>query len=217
MSERIINPNDFKVVVLKNSTDFTFTPEMGCMYDGRPIFGITGAPGINGGESMTLPYHVGHRLAVNLAKIAMMKGSAEKPQLDAMGQPIIKAIWDSTKLEEMKNSYLTELYTEDKPIAQTETDRLMAKVEELNRIVMANLAKPQQSAQQEKVENPEAPKASDSATVPPANEGVPGTTTPNDPSKITFTDKADVIAELEKRNIPHDKRKSKEALEKLLA
>ena len=39
----VSNPNDFKVVEFINSTDFNFTPEMGCMYDGRPIFGISGS------------------------------------------------------------------------------------------------------------------------------------------------------------------------------
>src|SRR3989338_6068255 len=35
-------------------------------------------------------------------------------------------------------------------------------------------------------------------------------------SPAVYSDKADVIAELEKRAIPHDKRKSKDELEKLL-
>src|SRR3990167_8638440 len=48
------------------------------------------------------------------------------------------------------------------------------------------------------------------------------TGTPNDApqspgnSPAVYSDKADVIAELEKRAIPHDKRKSKDELEKLL-
>ncbi len=178
------NANDFKVVEFHNSTDFTFTPEMGCMFDGRPISGITGAPGINGGETITLPYHIAHRLAENLAKYVMIRGSNSVPTLDAQGNPIVAAIWDTAKMEQMKNSYITEMYTEAKPIAQTETDRLMAKVEELKKFVQDNIP------------------AKEPETVVPVATG--------------FQDKADVIAELERLNIVHDKRKNKADLEALL-
>jgi len=192
----VSSPNDYKVVEFHNPHDFTFTPEMGCMYNGNPIFGITGAPGINGGESITLPYHVGKLLARNLAKYAMIKDSPDEPTKDAQGNPMIKAIWDSAKLEKMQTSYLKELYSEQKPIAMSETDRLMAKVEEYRKVAEALLLKDEATKRDNdgKVSEPETPSA-------------PG----------TFLDKAEVIAELEKRGITHDKRKSKAELEKLLA
>lgn len=182
------DPNDYKVVEFHNPTDFTFTPEMGCMFDGRPIFGITGAPGINAGESLTLPYHIGQRLATNLAKIVQLRRA---PALDPAGIPTGVPLWSPENLETLKNSYIKELYAETKPIAQTETDRLMAKVEEYKKMV-DNLMANQPAAA--------APVAASEAS-----------TTPR-----VFQDKQEVIAELEKLGIQHDKRSTKANLEKLL-
>lgn len=211
----VSNPNDFKVVTFRNGTDFDFTPDMGCMYDSNPIFGMSGSVGIKAGESMVLPFHVGHRLAINLAKIALLKGASDKPQLDAQGQPIIKHIWSDEELNRVKDSYLTDLYAESSPIVQTETQRLMAKVEELRKLVEAGI----QPGAQVKVA-PEVPK-SDVVVPPPAESGDKTADNANQQSEsqksIVYQDKAEVIAELQKRGIPFDARKNKENLEKLLA
>src|SRR6185295_9612887 len=119
------DPKDHVVVSFRNNEDFGFTPEMGCMFDGRPINGAQGGPGINPGEEMTLPYHIGHRLATNLAKIAKIRRA---PTVDEANNPVGKPLWNDTDLENLKDSYLKELYTESRPIAVSETDRLMAKV-----------------------------------------------------------------------------------------
>lgn len=190
MSNQVSNPNDFKVVDFHNSTDFTFTPEMGCMYDGRPIFGITGAPGINGGETIKLPYHIGHRLATNLAKAVLTR---QAPSVDPAGIPTGVPLWSTEKLESMKNSYLTELYSETKPVAISETDKLMAKVEEYKKMVDQLVAT-----------KPEPVKVSD----PVVNQ--------INSTKLGYQDKAEVIAELTKRQIKFDARQSKANLEKLL-
>lgn len=181
----VSNPNDLKVVSFHNNTDFGFTPEMGCMYDGRPINGTKGSPGIDAGETITLPYHVAHRLATNLAKVALLKTA---PEVDQAGIPTGVPLWDITKLEALKSSYLTELYSEQKPLAMTETEALMAKVEELKKFVADN--------------------------VPVREENV--TSEPATGPKV-YLDKQEVILELEKQGIAHDKRKNKEELEKLLA
>ena len=162
------------------------------MYDGRPISGISGAVGIQAGETITLPYHIAHRLAENLAKYVLISGSSKTPPKDAEGNPIVAAIWDDTRLGQIKNSYLKELYVEEKPIAQTETDRLMAKVEELKKFVENNIS----------------PKDVDSSVQTSEASEVSGGT------KV-YADKADVIAELERLNITHDKRSSKAKLEAL--
>lgn len=198
MNPQVSNPNDLKVVEFTNPTDFTFTPEMGCMFDGRPIFGITGAPGINAGESLKLPYHVGHRLAVNLAKAVLMR---QAPSVDPAGIPTGVPLWDTVKLEKMKNSYITELYSEQKPIALSETDRLMAKVEEYKKMVDSLIAS--------KGEN----KSQETSNTIPESTTIPKT----EGSSNIFQDKAEVIAELKKRNITFDARASKVNLEKLLA
>jgi hypothetical protein len=196
MNNNIVsNPNDFKVVELTNSSDFTFTPEMGCMYDGKPIFGITGAPGINAGESMKLPYHVGHRLAVNLAKVVMTRRA---PTVDPAGIPTGVPLWSSDGLEKLKNSFLTDLYTEAKPIAQTETQRLLAKVEELN--------KWKEGIEAERTAKSNEPKVEGGVLIAPASTS----------QSTGYADKADVIAELNKRGIKFDARQNKSNLEKLI-
>ncbi len=190
----VSNPNDFKVVTFHNSTDFGFTPEMGCMYDSRPINGKSGAPGIEAGETVTLPYHIGHQLAINLAKRVLNTSPAAT--VDAAGIPTGVAIWNPEKLEELKNSYLTELYTEAKPVAQTDTEKLLAKVEEYKQMVDTLINK----------ETPEK-----------VEEIIVATTSPEVITTVsTYADKQEVLAELEKRGIRHDKRKNKDDLEKLL-
>ncbi len=185
----VVNPNDFKVVSFHNSEEFGFTPEMGCMYDGRPINGITGAPGINAGETITLPYHIGHRLAVNLAKISLLR---KAPEIDKAGIPTGVVLWDTVKLESIK-----ELYSEAKPLVQSQTDLLMAKVEEYKKMV-------------ETLINKDAP-----AVKPVEAVTTEAIVAPAEPK--TFQDKAEVIAELTKRGIKFDARKNKNDLEKLLA
>lgn len=212
MSNPIVsNPNDFKVVSFHNSTNFGFTPDMGCMYDGRQINGKTGAPGIDAGETVVLPYHIAHRLATNLAKVAMIRGVAEtKQQLDVNGQPIVASLWDDVKLESLKNSYLTEMYSEEKPVAMSETDKLMAKVEEFRKLEASIDAKMNQMK-----EIVSEPVAMTPATGSPV--ATTGQLVPSQESKPAYQDKQDVIAELEKRGIKHDKRQNVENLKKLLA
>lgn len=197
---KVSNPNDFKVVSFHNSTEFGFTPEMGCMYDGRPINGAKGSPGIDAGETIILPYHIGHQLAKNLAKRVLNTSPAAT--VDATGIPTGVAVWSEAKLEELKTSYLKELYTEDKPAAQSQTDVLMAKVEEYKKMTEALLNKFE----------PKAEVIAEQPTVAPTLSTDAVKTQP-----LVFQDKQEVIAELEKRNILHDKRKNKAELEKLLA
>lgn len=197
MDQKVSNPNDFKVVSFHNSEDFGFTPDMGCMFDGRGIYGATGAPGINAGETITLPYHIAHRLATNLAKVAMTRRA---PSVDQAGIPTGVPLWDTVKLDALKNSYLTDLYSEQKPVAMTETDKLMAKVEEYKKMV-ENFVGDKTPASQPPQDN---------------DHVAPGATQFAAPNGVTYQDKAEVIAELEKRGIQHDKRQSKATLEKLL-
>lgn len=201
-NQRVTDPNDYKVVEFTNTTDFVFTPVLGAMYDGRPIFGRTGAGGIGVGETLQLPYYVGVTLARNLAKAVMVKNAPG----DVPGVPTGIVLWDTDKLENLKNSFLKDLYQEERPIAQTETDRLMAKVEEYQRMVEKLL--------DDKAGQPSAPAPSAPVQTGDASGG---NVTPDPVPPTTYADKKDVLAELEKRGVPHDKRKSKAELEKLLA
>lgn len=181
------NPKDLTVVSFHNSTDFDFTPEMGCMYDGRPINDISGSAGIKAGETMVLPYHVGHQLAINLAKRVL--NTSPSATVDKAGIPTGVPVWSADRLEEEKNKYLKDLYQEEKPVAQNQTDALMAKVEEYKGMVDKLLAKDSTISSEQSSE---------------AN------------SMTAYQDKQEVIAELEKREIKFDRRSSKESLEKLL-
>ena len=177
------SPNDYKVVEFTNSTDFDFTPELGAMYDSRPFF-------VKSGEKRQLPYHVGHRLAENLAKQVLVKGA---PLHDSSANnPVGTPLWSTSKLETLKNSFLTELYSEEKPVAKTETDLLMERIKMLEEKFKTV---PQTAVVTSTVQEIVAPEL-----------------TP----KVVFQDKQEVIAELEKRGIRHDKRANKATLEKLL-
>ena len=190
MSEQVSNPNDYKVVAFHNSSDFRFTPDMGCMFDGRAINGVTGEPGIDAGETLTVPYYIGHQLALNLAKITITKSA---PIIDPAGIPTGVPLWDDQRLLKLKNSYITDLYVEEKSKVMSETDKLMAKVEEYKKMV-------EDLVVSKKDVPAEAP-----APVVQASTG-----------PMTFADKADVLAELTKRGIKFDARKSKAELEKLI-
>ncbi len=187
--------NDFKVVELFNSTDFDFTPELGAMYDGRPLF-------VGSGERKQFPYHVGHRLAENLAKAVLVKGAPlhDPNATNPTGTPL----WGDEKLKAIKSSFLTELYTEEKPIAKTQTDVLMDKVAEFEKFFEEEKAKKaQQGEPTREATKTVAELVSDQA---PSRANVP---------KV-YQDKQEVIAELDKRGIKYPIRATKAALIKLL-
>lgn len=186
INPKVSNPNDFKVVDFTNRTDFDFTPEMGCMFDSNPIFGTSGSQGIKAGESLKLPYHVGHRLAINLAKAKMVRSAGP----DTPNNPTGQVLWDDVRLTALKNSFITDLYSEAKPVAETEVSLLMKKVAELNKLVTENIKTPAPSATPE--------------------QNVEG-------GKPFFLDKQEVVAELTKRKVTFDPRASKEELEKLIS
>lgn len=196
----VSNPNDFRVVDFTNKTDFDFTPEMGCMFNSNPIFGISGGTGVRAGESLKLPYHVGIKLATNLAKAVMTR---QAPPVDPANIPTGVPLWDQTKLDKLRDTFLTDLYSENKPIAKTETEVLLERVNELNRVVETLQVKDKAPATEPSQE------VKDDVTVPP-NDADTSTE-----AKV-YQDKQEVILELEKRGIKHDKRKGKDELEKLL-
>lgn len=202
---KVSNPNDFKVVEFFNSTDFDFTPELGAMYDGRALF-------VGSGERKQFPYHVGHRLAENLAKAVLIKGA---PLHDPnANNPTGTPLWGEEKVKQLKDSFLKELYVETAPIAQSETDRLMSKVADLEKLFEKEKADKMQKG--EPVKDTIHTVAE---LVDPGTNLNPGQTAPTpvaaDKPKV-YQDKQEVMAELEKRGITHDKRMGKSNLEKLL-
>lgn len=202
LQTQVSNPNDFKVVSFHNSEEFGFTPEMGCMYDGCPINGKAGSPGIDAGETVILPYHVGHLLAKNLAKRVLNTSPAAT--VDAAGVPTGVPIWSADKLDQLAKTYIKELYTEEKAIAPTQTELLLAKVEEYKKLVEEKLG-------------PLTPKVEEPKVEGDVKIEQPEKTVQSEAKPIVFQDKQEVIAELEKRGIKFDRRASKVTLEKLLA
>lgn len=193
---KIVDPNDFKVVEFFNSTDFDFTPELGAMYDSRPLF-------VGSGERRQFPYHVGHRLATNLAKAVLIKGA---PLHDPnANNPTGTPLWGDEKLNALKNSFLRELYSEQQPIAQSETDRLMARVAELEKLF--------QKDQADKAQRGEPIKEATQTVAQLVSEPLPANV-PDQPK--VYKDKQEIIAELDKRGITYDRRARKADLEKLL-
>lgn len=187
------NPNDFKVVLFKNKTDFDFTPEMGCMYDSIPIFGTSGVAGIKAGEEVRLPYHIGNQLATNLAKQQLIKQAPARDLAKDHLNPVGEILWTPETLVALSQTFMTELYTNSAPVAMSETQKLMQQVEELNKLIRDNL-----------------PNAL------PVVEADGADTTVSTPEAIIYKDKAEVIAELTKRGISHNPRDKKADLEKLL-
>lgn len=190
MENKIVsNPNDFKVVEFFNSTDFDFTPELGAMFDGRPLK-------VDSGQRKQFPYHIGHRLAVNLAKAVLIKGA---PLHDPnSNNPVGTPLWGDEKVRALEASFITELYTDEKPVAMNETDRLMNRVAELEKLFQKKEAEKPLDAPREVVKSIQELVA-------------PETIVPK-----VYQDKQEVIAELEKRNIKFDRRQNKDNLMKLL-
>jgi hypothetical protein len=170
--------NDAKVVTFKNIAVFDFTPALGAMFNSRPIFGKVEAGKIVPNEELFFPYHIGRRLAINLAK-AMLVKEIPAPEHGKGDPSTAQSVFGDEKINALVAKILISEYKEALPIKESETDILMRRFEELNKTV--------EELKGEKV----------------TSEG--------------FKDKQEVIAELEKRGIVHDKRKNKADLEKLLA
>jgi hypothetical protein len=169
---------DFKVVKFKNISDFDFTPALGAMFNSRPIFGRAKDKCIAVGEELNFPYHIGRRMAINLAKQMLLL--TDKPVEYGSGDPARSAaLFGDEQINALVAKILVDEYQEEKPISENQTDILLRKFEELNKQV-AELK----------------------------GENI---------SSDGFKDKQEVIEELEKRGIAHDKRKTKAELEKLLA
>ncbi len=177
------NENDFKVVTFRNVSTFEFTPALGAMFNSRPIFGKAKVGCIDIGEELFFPYHIGHRLAVNLAKQILVR--QDKPVVYGEGDPSrSQALFGDEAVNAIVRTVLVGEYKEEAPAKESETDILMRKFEDLNK----------------KIAELEGSK----------------TTSPK-VSAEGYQDKQEVIAELEKRGIAHDKRANKATLEKLLA
>lgn len=189
------DPNDAKVVEFFNNTDFDFTPELGAMFDGVPYQ-------VNSGVKRFFPYHIGHRLAVNLAKAVLIKGA---PLHDPnASNPVGTPLWGDEKVKALEASFISSAYMDEAPVALSEMERLHAKVRELEKLFLEKEALKPLDAPREEV------KSIQELVAPELNK-------PVEPKvEKVYQDKQEVIDELVKRGIKVDRRNKKEDLEKLL-
>lgn len=125
---------DFKVVKFKNISDFDFTPALGAMFNSRPIFGKVEEGKIVVGEELYFPYHIGRRLAINLAK-AMLVQQIPAPEY-AKGDPAVSgAAFGDEQINAIVAKIFVGEYQEEKAVKESETDLLLRKFEELNKQV----------------------------------------------------------------------------------
>lgn len=126
--------NDTKVVTFKNISGFDFTPALGAMFNSRPIFGKVEAGKIVPNEELYFPYHIGRRLAINLAKLMLVKG-LPGPEHGKGDPSVTQRGFDDEQVKELMNQILISEYKEEAPIKESETDILLRKFEELNKTV----------------------------------------------------------------------------------
>lgn len=195
------DPNEFKILEFYNSTDFDFTPELGAMYDGRGLQ-------VDSGMKKHFPYHVAMRLAENLAKAVLIKGA---PLHDPnAANPTGTPLWGDEGVKRLRSGFITELYSESAPIAQTETEKLMAKVAELEKMMnerLKNVPVDTLKGEVKTIAELVNPALQPAEFVAP----VSAVETPK-----VYQDKQEVIEELEKRGVKVDRRQNKENLTKLL-
>lgn len=181
-------PKDESYVIVRitNRTDFDFTPAMGAMYGGVPM-------PILAGKSLLAPKPTALHLAKHLARQVFIRNAPIRDDKETDGKGRDRALWTNDDIERTMAKFLTEEYEEEKKHKLSEVELLQAKIDALNK--------------QFPQETPPAPKVEENAPVEPPKP---------DDNPSGYKDKQMVIAELDKRGIKHDKRMSKENLEKLL-
>lgn len=115
---------DYAVVTFTNITQEDFTPALGAMYDSVPFL-------FKAGESMILPYHAAHRMAVNLAKHIINSGA--EPRVFGQGNDTqVMTMVKEGQIEAIVDQILSGQTEDEKPANLTEQEKLALKVKELN-------------------------------------------------------------------------------------
>lgn len=196
-----MNPNDYRIVRITNISNFDFIPEMGARFGGRDF-------PLRAGESRLYPFPLGDHLATHLARQIVIKGAPVRTEAELDGKGSTHPLWDDAHLDTLKKQILTDVYEESKLPEVSEADRMVAKVEQLNSDPEIAALLP--SEQPNLTDSPDG--ALDASAV-----GIQTSGSQQGPSTLTYKDKADVIAELQKRNVTFNPRSSKVTLEGLLS
>ena len=178
--------NEFKVVRITNISNFDFTGELGARYDGKSYFVATG-------ESLLVPFVLGDHLAKHLAQAILIKGAPLRDAKELDGKGSDRPLWDEQAIVELKAKIMTDVYEEEKTAPLSESERMAKKVEELNKVTAT--------------EELNGGNIDASAIVP---------TEIINAESVIYKDKAQVIAELQKREVNFNARSSKKDLETLL-
>lgn len=147
---------------------------------------------IPAGGSLLTPLSVGEHLAKHLAQAKILLD--EKKRIPQPGDETRK-LWDDASLQKEIQSLMKDEMTQEKPVVKSADDIMAEKIKEMNKVV-----------EPEEDQTPEAQDA-DEVETPDGEEGA---------DKVVYKDKAQVIAELKKRNITFDPRSPKATLEALL-
>jgi hypothetical protein len=119
------NPNEYRVVTFKNITSADFTPALGAMFNSKHFL-------IKAGESMNLPFDVGHRLAINLAK-AIIIGAAPAPKYGEGNDTQASSLIKEGDIEKLVEQILVKEYQEEASAVMTAEEKLSARIDELNK------------------------------------------------------------------------------------
>ncbi len=186
------NPNEAKVVRLTNIFDFDYTHA----YGGVPYQ-------LRAGVTQLFPWAIGDHLATHLARQAIIRKAPVRDENaeDGRGGESKRSdrhLWDDQAIEALKSKIIQDAYTEERPAVETEAQMYARKIEELNK-QFPNLT------------------ATSPIVAPgltPTQAPTPEVTTPVVTTE--YKDKAEVIAALVEKDIPHNPRSSKATLEALL-
>jgi len=182
-----MNESDYKIVRITNITDFDFTGKLGARFNGRDFF-------VPAGGSLLVPLTVGDHLAMHLARQIMIKKSPLRNLREIDGKGSDRPLWDDSTIDKLKLEIMTEVYEEEPQKPLSEADRMIKRVEELNKVV-AN------SDEEESGGN------TDASGIMPVDETN---------SAIVYQDKAEIIAALKEKGISFDARLGKAKLTELL-
>lgn len=146
---------------------------------------------IQAGKSLLVPFAVGNHLATHLARQIVIQKSPIRDESEINGKGSDRPLWNDSTIDELRKKIMVDVYEEEVQVQESDADKLARRVEELNKL----------SEEDDDVLNVDTLEIK-----------------PTDPEKsgVIYKDKAQIIAELKKREVKFNARDTKANLEKLL-
>lgn len=183
-----------RIVRVTNPFDFEYTHAWGGVPYTLPV-----------GKPLLLPYPLADHLATHLARQAIIRKAPKRDASETDGKGSSEALWTDDSIEALKKTIMVDEYQETQAPVKTEAEILRDKIDELNRAF--NEFKEERDGNAP-ITPAEISGDSEPVVVAPSEDAIPNTG--------TYLDKAEVIAELDKRGVKYDARASKANLEALL-